>query len=270
MNNLVVRSLTGIVFVSAIISVILWNQWAASIIFGSFMLLGIHEFTGLVNKNTNYAIPQILTFSFAGLTFAGFVTNFAGLLDAQVLTFSVILLIVIALVASIYTESTNAIQRTALTFFSWLYILIPFILITQMCFAEGNKWEIVGMFAIIWANDSMAYATGRLFGKTKLFERISPKKTWEGTIGGIIFALGIGFVWSTYVSELPLTFWIICSSRYCEYIFIVAITQLGGNERTAFFSTFNYNHHIAHSGNDPVALWEVLPVRIIITPELSK
>ena len=67
------------------------------------------------------------------------------------------------------------------------------------------------MFILIWTNDSMAYATGRLIGKTKLFERISPKKTWEGTIGGIIFTLGAGFLWSFYVSELPLIFWIICS-----------------------------------------------------------
>ena len=211
MNNLVVRLLTGIVFISAIIGAILWNQWAASLIFGGFMLLGIHEFTGLINKNTVYKIPRMLTLLVALLVFSGFIANFVGLVTNQVLAFSVILIAMISLISSIYADSTNAIQRSALTFFGWLYILIPFLLITQMCFTPRSKWEIIGMFILIWTNDSMAYATGRLIGKTKLFERISPKKTWEGTIGGIIFTLGAGFLWSFYVSELPLIFWIICS-----------------------------------------------------------
>ena len=88
---------------------------------------------------------------------------------------------------------------------------IPFLLMTHLCFASGNKWEVIGMFVVLWMNDTMAYVCGRLFGRTKLFERISPKKTWEGTIGGILFALAGGFVWATFLSDLPLAFWLIAS-----------------------------------------------------------
>jgi phosphatidate cytidylyltransferase len=210
MNNLVVRSLTGLVFISAIIGSILWNEWAVTLIFGGFMLLGIHEFTGLVNKHTPYSVQRWFTITVAALIFVAFAADFSGHFETEGL-FLLLPVLLISLVSSLFRQSTTPLQNAAIGFFSWIYILVPFIMIVHIAFAENNPWELIGMFVLIWTNDTMAYATGRLFGRTKLFERISPKKTWEGTIGGILFALLAGFLWSVYLSELPLWFWLIVS-----------------------------------------------------------
>lgn len=67
----------------------------------------------------------------------------------------------------------------------------------------------IGMFLLIWTNDTFAYLTGRFIGKTKLFERISPKKTWEGTIGGVVFTIGVGYLIGLWSSDYTSTFWMV-------------------------------------------------------------
>lgn len=62
---------------------------------------------------------------------------------------------------------------------------------------------------MLWTNDTGAYLAGRFFGKHKLFERISPKKTWEGSIGGGILTIGVAFILSVYFTNLDQTNWIV-------------------------------------------------------------
>lgn len=210
MNNLVLRSVTGLVFISLIIGPILWDERATAIVFGGFMLLGIHEFTGLVNRHTPYSVQQWLTVIVAALAYAGFTAVFSGYLHERFL-FLLVPVAAISLVSSLFRQSATPLQNASLGFFSWIYIAVPFTMVLDIAFKENNAWELIGMFVLIWTNDTMAYATGRLLGRTKLFERISPKKTWEGTVGGIVFALAAGILWSLYLSELPLGFWLVCS-----------------------------------------------------------
>jgi phosphatidate cytidylyltransferase len=74
---------------------------------------------------------------------------------------------------------------------------------------ESDLPNVVGMYILIWTNDTFAYLTGRMFGKTKLFERISPKKTWEGTIGGVFVTLIFGFIIGAFINKGEELFWII-------------------------------------------------------------
>jgi phosphatidate cytidylyltransferase len=80
------------------------------------------------------------------------------------------------------------------------YIILPFIFITKISFGvvDYNPKIIIGLFILIWTNDTFAYIVGKTIGKHKLFERISPKKTIEGFIGGIIFAVFAGYLISKY------------------------------------------------------------------------
>jgi phosphatidate cytidylyltransferase len=210
MNNLFLRSVTGLLFISLIIGSVLWNETAVAIVFGGFMLLGVHEFTGLVNRETSYSVQRWWTLIVAALAFGGFAAVFSGLLSDKFL-FLLVPVAGFSLVSSLFRKSDTPLQNTSLAFFSWIYILVPFLMVLHISFRETNPWELIGMFAVIWTNDTMAYATGRLLGRTKLFERISPKKTWEGTVGGIVFALAAGILWAMYLSELPMEFWLVCS-----------------------------------------------------------
>lgn len=210
MNNLIVRSITGSLFVAAIIGSILWHELAVTLIFGAFMLLGVDEFVRLVNQHTSYSIQRGFALLIAALAYAGFTAVLLHDLHRNWM-YLLFPLMLVSLAISLFRKSATSLQDTALLFFSWLYILVPFLMILHISFREENPWELVGMFVLIWSNDTFAYVCGRLFGRTKLFERISPNKTWEGTIGGIVFALIAGLCWATFLSDKPLLFWIVVS-----------------------------------------------------------
>ena len=238
MNNLIVRAITGSLFVGAIIGAILWNPWATTLLFGAFMALGVHEFTRLVNAHTENRSQQVFALVLSILIYTATAFVLAGKLPSQVL-FIAFPALTFSFLLSLSSKSATAIQNVALTWFSVFYITVPFIMIMHLCFDPGNKWNVIGMFVLIWTNDTFAYLTGRLFGRTKLFERISPKKTWEGTIGGIVFALAAGFCWSVWVSGLPLAFWIIVSP-------LVAFGAIFGD---LFESQFKRQIGVKDSGN---------------------
>ena len=208
MNNLLVRAITGSLFVGAVIGAILWNPWAAAILFGAFMALGVYEFTRLINGHSGNRTQQFFAIFVSLLVYIAATAVITGQLppDALFLAFP---LLTVSFLLSLSSRSETVVQNVALTWFAILYVLVPFTMIVHLCFVSDNAWDLIGMLVLIWTNDTFAYASGKTFGKTMLFERISPKKTWEGTIGGVFFTLIAGFCWSLWMSELPLDFWMI-------------------------------------------------------------
>ena len=101
----------------------------------------------------------------------------------------------------------------AFTILGIIYVATPFALLTIATFEEGTyNYEIMlGCLLILWANDTGGFIAGTLFGKTKLFERISPKKSWEGAVGGAV--LGLAFAWgiSNYFETLAFWQWMVIS-----------------------------------------------------------
>jgi len=238
MNNLIVRAITGSLFVGAIIGAILWNPWATTLLFGAFMALGVYEFTRLINAHTGNRSQQGFALAVSIIIYGATAAVIAEQLPPAVL-FLAFPLLTFSFLISLSSKSATSIQNVALTYFSVIYITVPFMMIMHLCFDPENKWNVIGMFVLIWTNDTFAYLTGRLIGRTKLFERISPKKTWEGTIGGIVFALAAGFCWSTWVSDLPLEFWLIVSP----------LTAFGAIFGDLFESQFKRQIGVKDSGN---------------------
>ena len=101
----------------------------------------------------------------------------------------------------------------AITFLGIIYVAIPFSLLHVATYSMGRySYEIVlGMLIILWASDSGAYFAGIMFGRKKLFERISPKKSWEGSIGGTISALAIAYGISQVFYDLQFWQWMIAA-----------------------------------------------------------
>lgn len=107
-------------------------------------------------------------------------------------------------------KEANPILNIALLVFGIIYVVIPFYLAVDLNLRNTSYMpRVVGMFLLIWTNDTFAYLTGRLIGKTKLFERISPNKTWEGTIGGVLFTLLFAYIIGKYINEGETFFWMI-------------------------------------------------------------
>lgn len=211
MRDIIVRGITGIVFVALIIGALLWSKHLTALVFGSFLLLGIFEFYSLFKSHKKIKISIGI-----GLGLATVITGLAGaVLYNQIPTilFFALLppLIFFGLMTEIWRKKPEPILNSAILVFGLIYVLVPFLLLISLHFRIGQHSDgsiplVLGMFLLIWTNDTFAYLFGRLFGKTKLIERISPNKTWEGTIGGILMTITVGAALGYFNDDL--IFWI--------------------------------------------------------------
>jgi len=128
----------------------------------------------------------------------------------------------------------------AFTFIGIVYIALPLSLLNISVFVLGRySYEIIlGLILIFWASDIGAYISGTLFGRRKLFERISPKKSWEGSIGGAILAFSLAYLISFYFKDLILHEWMI----------VTAIIVIGGTYGDLVESLFKRSIEIKDSG----------------------
>ncbi len=118
----------------------------------------------------------------------------------------------IAFIYELYKQSEKPFQNIALTLSGILYIGVPMVLLQFLAFGTSGAFNphiVIGVIVINWINDSGAYVFGSRFGKNKLFPSISPKKTWEGTIGGFVVSIIAAYIFSLYFKELNTIDWII-------------------------------------------------------------
>ena len=121
---------------------------------------------------------------------------------------------ILIFIIELFLKSKNPFTNIAFTFLGIIYIAIPFALMNFLFnpgFTDNYSTNIflLGFFVIIWVNDTFAYISGNLFGKYKLFKRISPGKTWEGSIGGGIFAIGTAYLISYFYPQIFWYNWIV-------------------------------------------------------------
>lgn len=207
--NIVVRILAGAVFVSLLVGGILCNEYTFAIIFSLITFLALFEFNGLIAKQESVQVSKIKgsiggVILFAGTYLYVSLSNPLGLLLYA-------LYVLIVFIGELYLKKGNPIKSLAYFSFGQIYIAVPFSLLPLLAFGyEGNSYHWVYILAIlvfIWVNDSFAYLTGMAFGKHRLFERISPKKSWEGFIGGAIFAVGSSLVFAHFFEKLSMMEW---------------------------------------------------------------
>jgi len=196
MNESIVRAISGIVYILILIGATLFNPISYIALFGIFMLIAIVEFCRLAKiKQT---IPIILGVAgvalFSPFVQADIYTNL--LLNAGALLIAGSLLVeLFGKGPSVSRDTTGKLARLI------GYVILPFILIIRLPFLVADiyiPFVIIGSFILIWANDTFAYIVGKTMGKHKLFERISPKKTIEGFLGGMIFAIAGAYILSRF------------------------------------------------------------------------
>jgi len=196
MNESIVRALSGIVYIILLIGATLFHPFSYIALFGIFMLIAIVEFCRLVNLQQT--TPIILGVAgivlFSPFIQADIYTNL--LLDAGAL------LIAISLLVELFGKAKPAPRDNTGKLAKLIgYVILPFILIIRLPFLIADVYTpyvIIGSFILIWSNDTFAYIVGKTMGKRKLFERISPKKTVEGFLGGMIFAIAAAYILSQF------------------------------------------------------------------------
>jgi phosphatidate cytidylyltransferase len=210
-NNIIVRTLSGIVFISIIIGSILLGTSYLNTCMALFSLLGFYEFTQLLKKKE----VELATFPLLllGLILFFILIRYNGIsLPLKLLL--LILIFIISWSIEIWQKQGNPLLNVVYSSFGLLYCVLPFVTMAWINSLRGDlygsNYLLIYFFLIVWTNDTFAYLAGRFFGKTKLFERISPKKTWEGAFGGLLFSAIAGFL-IAYFTGLDSVFWIIAS-----------------------------------------------------------
>ena len=215
MNETLKRAISGAIYILLLLASILFSTESFYILFGCFLLISVYEFCNLIQIKRFFPIfLALLLYVFVTLVTSykreteSFINkNFNLNIDINININSLnLILLAITLVVSIkciiflFYDTIQKISTSSKYLYLLGYIILPFIFITKISFGvkDYNPKIIIGLFILIWTNDTFAYIVGKSIGKNKLFEKISPKKTIEGFVGGILFAILAGFLISKY------------------------------------------------------------------------
>jgi phosphatidate cytidylyltransferase len=242
LNNFLTRTLTGTVYVTLIVASILIHPLFFYIVFAGFAIAGLIEFYNITNSD------KIKPHFFTGLfiTVVMFVFSANSAFNAISLEYLLILvpLSFSVFIFELFRNKQNPLQNIATTLLGLFYIALPLsllVFIPNISLENGvfKKGLLLGFFILIWTNDTFAYLIGVKFGKNKLFERVSPKKSWEGSFGGFLFSIIVAYILSLFFIDLNTMEWIGMA------IIIVVFGSIGDLIESLFKRSLN----IKDSGN---------------------
>ena len=195
LKNMIIRAITGTIFVAAVVVCFLRPE-AMMFLFAVVTALTVWEFTGLVNNVEGVSVNRFITTAagtYLFLAFAGFCSE----LTPSAVFIPYLLTIIYLFISELYTKAPNPINDWAYTMLSQLYIALPFSMVNVVAFRNEGGAVVydyllpLSIFIFLWTNDTGAYLCGSLFGRHKLFPRVSPGKSWEGSIGGGVLVIAV-------------------------------------------------------------------------------
>ena len=200
MNNLIVRTITCVIFVAAIVTCFL-DPTAMEFLFALVTGLTIWEYCGLVNNIKGVQVNRFIS-TIAGVYFFLAVGGFcSGWTQTGAVFIPYLLTVIYLFISELYTKAENSINNWAYTMLGQMYIALPFSTINVLAFNNTPDNQIafnfmlpLSVFVFLWTNDSGAYCFGSMLGKHKLFPRVSPGKSWEGSIGGFITVMAAAVI----------------------------------------------------------------------------
>ena len=206
LNQRIIAGLSGAIFM---VTCICFGEWTYFGLFFGISYLALIEFYKLLKSND---VRPNKTFGvFSGMVvFVLFFLIEKNFIESK-FYFLLLPLLFSLFLFELFRNADKPIINIAFTFLGTIYVALPFALLHVAAYAKGdyNYKFILGIILLLWANDVGGYIFGVSMGKTKLFPRISPKKTWEGTLGGGFFALLTSVGLSYFIADLYLYQWVI-------------------------------------------------------------
>lgn len=243
MSKLLTRTITGIVLVLVMLAAMLLSEYSYAALFLLILIGASIEFSQFFSQS-KVAPGKWASLFVSALLFISFF-----LIAKQVVGFEVLslfpLLFLAVMAAEMYRKKEMPLENIAVTLLSILYIALPLGLTNYLVFpgfqetVVFNPRLLIALFVIIWVHDSGAYLVGVSIGKHRLFERISPKKSWEGAFGGTLAAMGAAWGIARFIPEISLMHWIVIS------VLVVAFSTFGDLTESMFKRYFG----IKDSGN---------------------
>ncbi|WP_194775198.1 phosphatidate cytidylyltransferase [Pararhodonellum marinum] len=235
------RAITAIIGAVVIIGGTLYSEWCYFLIFGLICGFTQMEFYKLCGLDGMLPLKSFGTFLGIVIFSMSFLVEKENLPHQYY--FLIFPLVALIFFIKLYRKSDKKpFTGIAFTILGVFYVAVPFALLNIAAFSVDNSFHyeiIIGSLLILWASDTGAYFAGTRFGKTKLFERVSPKKSWEGSLGGAASALLIAYFLSHYFQALPPWKW----------YGIATIIVIAGTYGDLIESLFKRSIEIKDSGN---------------------
>ena len=202
MRELLRRSITGVIYVVLLLGAVFLSSDAFDFLFMAFGLGCLYEFKRIVRLKGYYIFMAYLALWWTFI----YLTNDANVINLLMLC---TITVDIALLRFLFSKKPKVFSSFQKFFIGLFYIGGGCIFLTMIPYKidEFAQFLIMGIFILIWVNDTFAYLVGRTLGRTKLFPAVSPKKTIEGSVGGLIFALLAAYFLSWYETRLSVTEW---------------------------------------------------------------
>ncbi len=241
MNNLALRALTAFAGAAVIITSVVWNEYTYCLLFLALTIALHAEFIRLCNHIEGFSSPGIHTFTFITLGILiqlAVIGTITGRLEIMLWPF-LIPAFSLVFISELWRKNEKPLLHAGIQLTAFLYIVLPVSLLYVLTLHNGfSGITTLIMLLMIWTNDTMAYFTGMAIGKHKLFERISPKKTWEGFFGGMVFTIASSFVIHIWYTEMTIP----------ELAGMALIVVIFGTAGDLVESMFKRSIHIKDSG----------------------
>lgn len=198
MKKLFTRALSGSIYVALIVAALTSGcHWAFLTLFALFTILGVNEFHNLINHDGLMGDSHLLMrlTDIAGATAIFTAAHFSTLTPqaGNILLIAILTYFIVRLVAQLYARPANHLRCLAHSMLAMAYVAMPLSVLNLICF-DYSPMLLLATFIFIWTNDTGAFCVGSLIGRHRLFERISPKKSWEGFWGGMAFCIAAAWL----------------------------------------------------------------------------
>lgn len=200
MKKIAIRTASGLVYVLLIVGAIVCGGAAFACVFTALTAIGVIECHKLLTGG-KYITPMSLLDAVGGSLM--FLAVFLGY-DSQLSVHPLLVYLpylLIRMVAQLYLHDAEGHKTLAASAMTQVYVALPMTLLNVLCYDIATPQLLLAGLIFIWINDTGAYCVGSMIGRHRLFERISPKKSWEGFFGGLLFAIIAGIVLNVYFAD---------------------------------------------------------------------
>lgn len=207
-KNFIQRTLTGFMFVASILLSIYFQAtyYTFSILFFGFTAIALFEFYRIINQYKEVTLITGLPIATGLILYISTFLLAAGIAHYSILVFYAVGIVGV-IIAELYRKQANPFHNIAFIVLGQFFIAFPFSILNAIAFAE--IYWLFALFMLIWVYDSCAYMVGVMFGKHRMFERISPKKSWEGFIGGFVLTLAATLIFAYFTPDIAIWKWLL-------------------------------------------------------------
>jgi len=243
LKKLITRTITGIVLVLVMLTAILISEYSFALLFLVILTASITEYINLF-KQSEVKPNKLFTYFVSIVLFAVSFLIAKGIIEIKYF-FGLLPFFMIIMAAELYRKNDKPAENIAVTILGIIYLAVPLSVVNFLVFPEilsSNIYTpklLIALFSLIWIYDSGAYLVGVSIGRHRLFERISPKKSWEGAIGGTLIAITASYFISEFIPEIKLVHWIVIS-------FLTVVSSTFGDLTESMFKRY---FGIKDSGN---------------------